>query len=90
MDQQVYAMKIADIFQTDVRKKIIAGINRKIKSIFPSPDSLYQKDIVKKNEINFPIQIQSVVIANNPVNSGNLYNTKKKLFKKRCPNCSEK
>jgi hypothetical protein len=58
MDQQVYAMKIADIFHPEIKKKIIAGTNKKIRSIFPSPDTLYLKDIVKKNELNFtPLQI---------------------------------
>jgi len=51
MDQQVYAMKIADIFNSDVRKKIILSVNKKIKSVFPSPDSLYSKDIVKKHDL---------------------------------------
>ena len=51
MDQQVYAMKISDIFNVDVRKKIFGSVNKKIKSIFPSPDSLYSKDIVKKHEL---------------------------------------
>lgn len=51
MDQQVYAMKIADIFNADVKRKIYSSINKKIKSVFPSPDSLYLKDIVKKNDV---------------------------------------
>jgi hypothetical protein len=72
MDQQVYAMKIADIFHPEVKKKIIAGINKKIKSIFPSPDTLYLKDIVKKNEVNFtPLQIPIAINANTTIiNSG--------------------
>ena len=62
MDQQVYAMKIADIFHPEIKKKIIAGINKKIRSIFPSPDTLYLKDIVKKNELNFtPLQIPNAI-----------------------------
>ena len=48
MDQQVYAMKIADIFHAEVKRKIISGVNKKIKSSFPSPDTLYLKEIVKK------------------------------------------
>ncbi len=44
-------MKIADIFNNEVRKKIFTGINKKIKSVFPSPDSLYSKEIVKKYDI---------------------------------------
>ena len=51
MDQQIYAMKIADIFNIEVKKKIISGINKKIVSVFPAPDTLYLKDIVKKNDI---------------------------------------
>ncbi len=65
MDQQVYAMKIADIFDPDVKKKIISSINKKIKTIFPSPDKLYLKDIVKKNEVHLtPLQIQIAIQSN--------------------------
>lgn len=73
MDQQVYAMKIADIFAPEVKRKIFSGLNKKIKSIFPSPDTLYLKDIVKKNEINLtPLQIQTTIINNTlQLNSNN-------------------
>lgn len=65
MDQQVYAMKIADIFSPEVKRRILNSVNKKLKSIFPSPDTLYQKDIVKKNEVNFtPLQIQTAINAN--------------------------
>lgn len=85
MDQQVYAMKIADIFNPEVKKKIISSVNKKIKSIFPSPDTLYQKDIVRNNEVNFtPLQIQNAINANsmqlNTANLTNTNNTKKKSF----------
>jgi len=72
MDQQVYAMKIADIFNAEVRKIIFTSVNKKLKSVFPSPDSLYSKDIVKKQDIihnnivNFQINnhIQANQISN--------------------------
>lgn len=72
MDQQVYAMKIADIFNVDVRKKILASVNKKIKSIFPSTDSLYSKDIVKKHDLihtNFTNFHISNNIPANPINN---------------------
>lgn len=53
MDQQIYAMKIANIFDIEIKKKILEGINKKIKTIFPSADSLYLKDVVKKHEISY-------------------------------------
>lgn len=65
MDQQVYAMKIADIFNTEVRRKIFSGVNRKLKPVFPSPDSLYSKDIVKKHDT-----IQTSVFNVHPNNHG--------------------
>ena len=52
-EQQLLAMKIADIFNADVKKKL-KNINLKKKCIFPTTDSIYNKDIVieQNNEYN--------------------------------------
>jgi len=44
-EQQLLAMKIADIFNTNVKKKL-KTLNTKKKCIFPTTDSIYTKDIV--------------------------------------------
>lgn len=43
-EQQLLAMKLADIFNPEVKKKI-KTVNKK-KCIFPTPDTIYSKDIV--------------------------------------------
>ena len=74
-------MKIADIFNIEVKKKIISGVNKKIKSVFPSPEALYSKDIVKKNEhqiinssLNIPNNFNHI---NNNVNNQSFVSKKK-------------
>ena len=49
-EQQILAMKLADIFNTEVKKKL-KTISKK-KSIFPSTDTIYGKDIVIEQESN--------------------------------------
>ena len=44
-EQQLLAMKIADIFNTNVKKKL-KTLNTKKKCIFPTTDTIYTKDIV--------------------------------------------
>jgi hypothetical protein len=85
-------MKIADIFHPDVKKKILASFNKKIKSIFPSPDTLYLKDIVKKNEVNLtPLQIQiALPINTTQVNPNNLVLGNTKINNNRNSNSSSK
>jgi hypothetical protein len=46
LEQQLYAMKIADIYQPDIRKRLTQG--KKFKTVFPSPDTLYNREIVKE------------------------------------------
>jgi hypothetical protein len=46
MEQQLYAMKIADIYNTEVKKKLTE--RKKVKTIFPSAETLYNKDVVKE------------------------------------------
>lgn len=48
-DQQILAMKLAAIFEADVRKKLSQAI--KIKSYLPTIDSIYKKDIVREQEV---------------------------------------
>lgn len=85
MDQQIYAMKIADIFNTEMKRKILTAINKKVKSIFPSPDTIYSKDIVKKSENNPSVNlniINSAILVNaaNPTNQNtNAINKKSSL-----------
>ncbi len=48
LEQQYYAIKIADIYHPDIRKKVLNI--KKIKSVFPSPDLIYNKDVVREND----------------------------------------
>jgi hypothetical protein len=48
MEQQMYAIKIADIYNTEIKKKLL--VMKKGKYIFPSAETLYNKLIVKENE----------------------------------------
>jgi hypothetical protein len=46
MEQQLYAIKIADIYNAEVRKRLTQG--KKFKTVFPSAETLYNKDVVKE------------------------------------------
>jgi hypothetical protein len=46
MEQQLYAMKIADIYNYEVKKRLTQVC--KFKAVFPSADTLYHKDLVKE------------------------------------------
>lgn len=47
-EQQILAMSIANIFNKDIKKKL--KVVSKKKSIFPSIDSIYNKEIIKEND----------------------------------------
>jgi CCR4-NOT transcription complex subunit 4 len=47
-DQHLLAMRLAGIFSQERKKKIIATKEQTTKAIFPSPDSIYEKEIVQK------------------------------------------
>ena len=47
-EQQLYAIKIADIYNPEVKKRLLLGKNKK--TMFPSTDLIYQNDIVLDNE----------------------------------------
>jgi hypothetical protein len=46
MEQQLYAMKIADVYNSEVKKRLTSG--KKFKAAFPSAESLYNKDLVRE------------------------------------------
>jgi hypothetical protein len=46
LEQQLYAMKIADIYNSEVKKRLSQG--KPLKFIFPAPETLYNKDLVKE------------------------------------------
>jgi hypothetical protein len=48
LDQQIYAIKIADLYNPEVRKNIMS--NKKFKTVLPSPETIYNKDIVKEQD----------------------------------------
>lgn len=47
-EQQLLAMKLADLFNPEVRKKLCT--KKKINSVFPSTDKIFNKDIVIEND----------------------------------------
>ena len=47
-EQQLYAIKIADIYNAEIKKKLMLGKNKR--TIFPSTDLIYQNEIVIDNE----------------------------------------
>ena len=47
-EQQLYAIKIADIYNPEVKKRLLLGKNKK--TMFPSTDLIYQNEIVLDNE----------------------------------------
>jgi hypothetical protein len=50
-EQQLLAMKLADVFNTDVKKKLKTIAKKKC--IFPTTDTIYSKDIVMEQEGNY-------------------------------------
>lgn len=48
-EQQLLAMQLVDLFSSDMRKKL-SEENKKIKSVLPSPDKIYQKEIVQEQD----------------------------------------
>lgn len=50
MEQQLYAIKIAEVFNVEVRKKLQSAKMYCSKICFPSVTSIYQKDIVKEQD----------------------------------------
>lgn len=48
--QHLYAIKIADIYNLEVRKRL--NLNKNTRSVFPTSDMIYTKDIVKDNDPN--------------------------------------
>ena len=48
-NQQIYAIKLADIYNCDVKEKLMLEKNKKIKTIFPSPYLIYDNEIVIQN-----------------------------------------
>ena len=48
-NQQIYAIKLADIYNPKVKEKLLLTKNTGIKTIFPSPYLIYQNEIVIEN-----------------------------------------
>ena len=48
-NQQIYAIKLADIYNCDVKEKLMLEKNKNIKTIFPSPYLIYDNEIVIQN-----------------------------------------
>ena len=48
-NQQIYAIKLADIYNCEVKEKLMLEKNKKIKTIFPSPYLIYDNEIVIQN-----------------------------------------
>jgi len=48
--QQLYAIKIANIYNPEVKKKIMAFANKSANSVFPSPDQIYENEVVIENQ----------------------------------------
>lgn len=48
-EQQLYAIKIADIYNPEIKKKLLLGAKNK-KTMFPSTDLIYKSEIVMEND----------------------------------------
>lgn len=48
VEQQQYAIKIADIYNSKIKKQLTT--KSKLKAVFPSPDSIYNLDVVIRND----------------------------------------
>ena len=70
--QQIYAIKIADIYNPEIKNKLIKGSKKNTK--FPSPKLIYQNEIVIENEKKFENNYKK-----NSVNKKN--NTKNEIKK---------
>ena len=70
-EQQLYAIKIADIYNPEVKKRLLLGKNKK--TMFPSTDLIYQNEIVLDNE---PIIKKPTIIGVGETKKGQK-NTKK-------------
>jgi hypothetical protein len=46
MEQQLYAIKIGDVYNSEVKKRLTQA--RKVKGVFPAGETLYNKDIVRE------------------------------------------
>lgn len=67
-DQQLYAIKIADIYNPNVKKALLSI--KKTKTRFPSPDLIYQSEIVIENDPqNKKIKANNTNTTPTPTNS---------------------
>jgi hypothetical protein len=77
LSQHIYAMKIANIFDPEIRKKILAKID---KTVFPAVCTLYQKEIVlqrmKMDENTFCIQDENYEFCQASPTKSRLYQQK--------------
>ena len=48
-NQQIYAIKLADIYNSKVKQKLLSTKNNHIKTVFPSPYLIYDNEIVIQN-----------------------------------------
>ena len=48
-NQQLYAIKLADIYNSKVKQKLLSTKNNHIKTVFPSPYLIYENEIVIEN-----------------------------------------
>jgi hypothetical protein len=46
MEQQLYAIKIGDIYNADIKKRLLVA--KKVKSAFPAGETIYSKDVVRE------------------------------------------
>ena len=78
-NQQIYAIKIADIYSIEVKQKLMLYKNNNYKTVFPSPYLIYDNEIViqnapKKLKIN-KLSISKEEKKNDSVIERNLINT---------------
>lgn len=50
LEQQIYALKIADIYNPEIKKRLTL---KKSKNGLPSPDTIYNKEVVKEHDPSF-------------------------------------
>lgn len=48
-EQQILAMKLTDIFNTEIRKRLM-NVNKKIKTVLPTTDKIYMKEIIQEQD----------------------------------------
>ena len=65
-EQQLYAIKIADIYNPEVKKKLLLGAKNK-KTMFPSTDLIFKSEVVIENEPIYKkkpsVQTQTTIIG---------------------------